>query len=94
MKKINRSKAKGYSTKKDQECLDQYETSYAEGILALYSITSRGQMRRKEEVKLNMSRRFIASSKGNMTITRSTDKNLVSIVNFDKYDVDEKYFHI
>lgn len=42
MKKINRSKAKGYSTKKDQECLDQYETSYAEGILALYSITSRG----------------------------------------------------
>ena len=60
IKKINRSKAKGQVMKAaDSPLIDNFETSYAEGILALYSASSNGHMRRKDEVKLNMNRRFI-----------------------------------
>ena len=34
------------------------------------------------------------SKDGNMTLTRSTDKKVFSLVNFDKYDTLDKFFKL
>jgi hypothetical protein len=49
-------------------------------------------MKKINETSLNMNHRFQESKDGNMTLTRSTDKKVFSIVNFDKYDPNDKYF--
>lgn len=41
-----------------------------------------------------MNHRFVESKDGNMTLTRSTDKKVFSIVNFDKYEPNEKFFKL
>lgn len=64
------------------------------GILAEYAVTATGTMRRINETNINMGRNFISSKDGNMTLTRSYGKNLVSLVNFNKNDRDEKYFKV
>ena len=46
------------------------------------------------EVELAMGRNFIPSHKGNMTLTRSMDKKLVSLVNFDRDDNFGQYFKV
>jgi hypothetical protein len=41
-----------------------------------------------------MGRMFFASEKGNMVLTRSKDKKIISLTNFDPYDDHGKYFKI
>jgi hypothetical protein len=49
-------------------------------------------MKKINEVSLQMNHRFLCSQDGNMTLTRSTDKKVFSIVNFDMYDPNDKFF--
>lgn len=65
-----------------------------EGILALYRVNDKGQMRRILQSPLRMGRRFMKPANGNMTLTRSRDKKLVSIVNFDREDQTGQVFKI
>ena len=39
-----------------------------------------------------MGRTFFKSEHGNMVLTRSTDKRIVSLANFNRYDPDGEYF--
>jgi hypothetical protein len=68
------------------------ETNYAEGIISLDQINLQGCMKKVNEVSIEMIRRFIPSKDGNMTLTRSTDKKVFSITNFDRYDPSDKFF--
>ena len=63
-----------------------------EGIIGLYKVTALGKLEKYSEVDLNMGRKFMPSSKGNMVLTRSKDKKIVSITNFDREDKNENYF--
>lgn len=65
-----------------------------EGILALYKINANGGMQRHSEVNLNMGRKYFPSENGNMVLTRSKDKKIISIANFNKEDPNGEYFKI
>lgn len=41
-----------------------------------------------------MGRKFFSSDKGNMVLTRSKDKKLVSLTNFDEWNEHGNYFKI
>jgi hypothetical protein len=41
-----------------------------------------------------MGRKFFPSEKGNMVLTRSKDKKIISLTNFDPWDDHNKYFKI
>jgi hypothetical protein len=41
-----------------------------------------------------MGRKFFSSENGNMVLTRSKDKKIISLTNFDPYDDHGKYFKI
>jgi hypothetical protein len=41
-----------------------------------------------------MGRKFFKSENGNMVLTRSKDKKILSLTNFDKYDENEEFFKI
>ena len=51
-------------------------------------------MKKVSETNLNMNHRFMDSKDGNMTLTRSTDKKVFSLVNFDKFDINDKFFKL
>ena len=55
-----------------------------EGFLAAYKVNNSGGMKRIGEVDIKMGRKFFPSKNGNMTLTRSYDKKLISLANFDK----------
>ena len=57
-----------------------------DGVLALYKVTPMGGMQRRGEVDLNMGRQYFPAKNGNMVLTRSKDKKLVSVTNFNKKD--------
>jgi hypothetical protein len=65
-----------------------------EGILAMYKINAQGGMQRHSEVDLNMGRSYFPSEKGNMMLTRSKDKKIISVTNFDKNDRNGEFFKI
>ena len=54
-----------------------------EGFLAAYKVNNSGGMKRIGEVDIKMGRKFFPSKNGNMTLTRSYDKKLISLANFD-----------
>ena len=65
-----------------------------EGIIALYKVTSGGGLQRNVQDTVRMGRKFFPSKDGNMVLTRSKDKKIISLTNFDRYDEDGNYFKI
>lgn len=65
-----------------------------EGIIGLYKVTPFGKLEKYSEVDLNMGRKFFPSQNGNMVLTRSKDKKIVSLTNFDKNDKNGQYFKV
>ena len=51
-------------------------------------------MRKSNEVNVAMGRKFFSSKNGNMQLTRSYDKKLVSLANFDQFHEYKEYFKI
>ena len=51
-------------------------------------------MQRVNEVNINMGRKFFPSKEGNMTLTRSKDKSLISLLNFDQLNKFGDYFKL
>ena len=68
------------------------DTRMVEAILALYKITPLGGMQRSNQVDVKMGRKFFQSKTGNMILTRSKDKKIISLTNFDCNDPDGEYF--
>ena len=62
--------------------------------MAIYKVNAAGGMRRFAEVDVEMGRRFFSSQEGNMTLTRSYDKKLISLANFERNHVNKEYFKI
>ena len=59
------------------------EDQMVEGVIALYKVSPTGGMQRTSQVDLNMGKKFLPTGKGNMVLTRSKDKKIVSVTNFD-----------
>lgn len=70
------------------------EPKMVEAILALYKVTPLGGMQRSNQVEVKMGRKFFTSENGNMVLTRSKDKKVVSLTNFDKNDENGEFFRI
>jgi uncharacterized membrane protein YcgQ (UPF0703/DUF1980 family) len=70
------------------------ETMLSQCILAIYKVNAAGGMRRFAEVDTEMGRRFFSSQDGNMTLTRSYDKKLISLTNFEHKHENKEYFKI
>jgi len=51
-------------------------------------------MQRVHEVNIKMGRKFFPSKDGNMTLTRSRDKSLISLLNFDRHNMFGDYFKL
>ena len=62
------------------------EPKMVEAILALYKVTPLGGMQRSNQIDIKMGRKFFPSENGNMVLTRSKDKKVVSLTNFDEND--------
>ena len=65
-----------------------------EGVIGLYKISALGKMDKSSEVDLNMGRTFMPSKNGNMVLTRSKDKKIVSLTNFNRDHKGGKYFKV
>ena len=52
-------------------------------IIAVYKVTNDGRMQRSHEVEAKMGGYFNKSMNGSMVLTRSLDKKLISLCNFD-----------
>ena len=65
-----------------------------EPIIATYRVSSQGCMMRTNEATIPMGRKFFSANDGNMTLTRSTDKRVISLVNFDSDNVDGEFFKL
>ena len=63
-------------------------------MICLYKVTPSGGMKRIDEVPIKMGRNFVPTSKGNMVLVRSYDKRLISLVNYDKSDIEGNYFNV
>jgi hypothetical protein len=70
------------------------ETMLSQCIMAIYKVNAAGGMRRFAEVDVDMGRRFFSSQDGNMTLTRSYDKKLISLANFEQEHANKEYFKI
>ena len=68
------------------------EPKMVEAILALYKVTPLGGMQRSIQVDVKMGRKFFSSENGNMVLTRSKDKKVISLTNFDENDDNGEYF--
>ena len=70
------------------------EYTMIEGILALYKISKDGGLKRISEIDIKMGRKYQKPKNGNMMLTRSKDKKLISLVNFDLSDKNDKIFKV
>lgn len=68
------------------------EPKMVEAILALYKVSPLGGMQRSNQVDVKMGRKFHISENGNMVLTRSKDKKVVSLTNFDPHNENGEYF--
>lgn len=80
--------------KKNPIKLSRDDVYMIEPIIALYKISMHGKMVRLNETTANMGRKFFESKEGNMTLTRSTDKRCISLVNFENDNKDDKFFKL
>ena len=68
------------------------ETTMVQPIIALYKVTSLGGLQRTNQTDVKMGRKFFPSLNGNMMLTRSKDKKVVSLTNFDRESTNGDYF--
>lgn len=80
--------------KKKRRSSKKVNDQMIEGIVALYKVTSSGGLQRDVQDTVKMGRKFFPSNDGNMVLTRSKDKKIISLTNFDRYDEDGNYFKI
>ena len=80
--------------KKKRRSSKKVNDQMIEGIVALYKVTSSGGLQRDVQDTVKMGRKFFPSKDGNMVLTRSKDKKIISLTNFDRYDEDGNYFKI
>ena len=74
-KQLLEEKAKGARLPPDQ---------MAQGILCLYTVNPEGGLMKRMETDVRMGRKFMKPKGGNMSLTRSKDRRLISITNFEK----------
>ena len=65
-----------------------------EAILAIYKVTAVGGMQRSHQCNVKMGRKYIPSKNGNMVLTRSKDKKVISLVSFDRDNEWGEYFKV
>lgn len=70
------------------------DSKMVEPIIAFYKVTAIGGMQRINEVEVKMGRKFFLSQDGNMTLTRSKDKKVISLVNFNEKDKFGNFFKV
>lgn len=84
-----------YLKKKNRASNKKDDAQMIEGIIALYKVSSKGTLQRLMQDSIVMDRRkFFPSQKGNMVLTRSKDKKIISLTNFDEFDANNEYFNI
>lgn len=66
----------------------------AQGILCLYTVNPEGGLMKRMETDVRMGRKFMKPKGGNMSLTRSKDRRLVSITNFEKDNAKGDYFRV
>jgi len=73
------------------------ENLMVEVVLALYKTNHKGKMQRilqAAEADVKIGRKFFKSENGNMQLTRSTNKQLISLVNFDRNNKYDEFFKL
>lgn len=65
-----------------------------QGILCQYVVNPEGGIMKQMETDVKMGRKFMKPQGGNMSLTRSKDRKLVSITNFEKDNPNKDYFRI
>lgn len=60
----------------------------------MYKVSNTGGMQRINEHPLHMGRAFVPSLHGNMQFTRSRDKRLISIANFQRASPNGDHFKV
>ena len=60
----------------------------------MYKTNNKGGMQRVNQIETKMGRTFFKSENGNMVLTRSRDKRVVSLVNFNRHDPNGEYFKL
>lgn len=87
-KKVMKSRDKLIKEIKEQDF------SMVEGSLVLYNVNDKGGLTRVAETDLKMGRKFKESQNGNMMLTRSKNKKIFSVANFDYLDDKQEFFKI
>ena len=70
------------------------EKPMVEAILAIYKVTAVGGMQRSNQCNVKMGRKYFPAKNGNMMLTRSKDKKVISLVNFDRDNEKGEYFKV
>lgn len=70
------------------------EKPMVEAILAIYKVTALGGMQRSHQCNVKMGRKYFPAKNGNMMLTRSKDKKVISLVNFDRDNEMGEYFKV
>mgnify|MGYP001122590251 CR=1 FL=1 len=70
------------------------EKPMVEAILAIYKVTAVGGMQRSHQCNVKMGRKYFPAKNGNMMLTRSKDKKVISLVNFDRDNEKGEYFKV
>ena len=77
-----------------KDSIKKDDSKMVEPIIAFYKVTAIGGMQRVNEVEVKMGRKFFPSADGNMTLTRSKDKKIISLVNFNEKDKFGNFFKV
>lgn len=73
---------------------ESVETNMLCPVIAVYRVTNEGKMQRCLEVDCKMGGYFNPTNHGCMELTRSLDKKLISLCNFDPTNPSKKYFNV
>lgn len=65
-----------------------------QGILCQYIVNPEGGIMKQMETDVKMGRKFMKPQGGNMSLTRSKDRKLISITNFEKDNPNRDYFRM
>ena len=77
-----------------KDSIKKDDSKMVEPIIAFYKVTAIGGMQRINEVEVKMGRKFFPSADGNMALTRSKDKKIISLVNFNEKDKYGNFFKV
>lgn len=65
-----------------------------EAILAIYKVSQLGGMQRLTQQNVKMGRKYFTANNGNMKLTRSKDKKVISLTNFDRENEKGEFFKV